>query len=260
MTAPLPDIQSLSDTRQIPIGQVGVRRVRHPVSLKARDGAQQAAGVFDMFVALPASEKGTHMSRFLEVLRDWREPLSVSAMRRLLQTLLSRLTASAATIEARSVFFIRKRAPVSGAESFMDYEVAWRAEQSETGAIRIAQIVTVPVKSLCPCSRDISDFGAHNQRSHCILELELQEDYAIEEQVRIAEDNASCEVWALLKRPDEKYVTERAFQHPKFVEDMVRDMAAQLRKDARVTAFAVSAENFESIHNHSAYARIEERR
>jgi GTP cyclohydrolase I len=170
--------------------------------------------------------------------------------------MLARLEATRGEVEIRLPYFILKSAPVSGVQSLMDYQLMLRAETRD-GTTRVLQKVTVPVTSLCPCSKKISDYGAHNQRAHIVICAELAAPMTVEEQVQIAEQAASSEMWALLKRPDEKYVTERAYDNPKFVEDVVRDVALALKADERVIAYAVEAENFESIHNHSAYAMVE---
>jgi GTP cyclohydrolase I len=186
-------------------------------------------------------------------------PLDAAALRQGLADLLVRLNASEGRIEARFPFFVRKRAPVSGLESLLEYRGRWIAEAT-AGKTTVWAEATVPVKSLCPCSKEISDYGAHNQRSHVTVRVELlagTPDLGWPELVRFAEDSASCELWPLLKRADEKWVTERAFQNPKFVEDLVRDVALRLNADARISRYSVDVENFESIHAHSAYARIE---
>jgi GTP cyclohydrolase I len=209
-----------------------------------------------MYVALPAEQKGTHMSRFIDVLQSHRDALSRASLHGLLERMLHKLDARAGSVELRLPFFVLKSAPVSGVESLMDYQLTLAVERRGP-ATRYTQKVVVPVTSLCPCSKKVADYGAHNQRAHLTLTLGLTEDMSIEEQIRIAEDAASCEVWGLLKRTDEKYVTERAYDNPKFVEDVVRDIAAALDADPRVADYVIEAENFESIHNHSAYARIE---
>jgi GTP cyclohydrolase I len=196
------------------------------------------------------------MSRFIEVLQAHRAPLAVASMRELMRTMLARLEAAEGEIAIRFPYFVTKHAPVSGVASLMDYEVTLRAEV-KGGRHRTVQQVVVPVTSLCPCSKKIADYGAHNQRSAITIAAELQDDLPIEQLVRFAEDAASSETWALLKRPDEKYVTERAYDNPKFVEDMVRDVALALNRDERIVAYTVATENFESIHNHSAFALIE---
>lgn len=252
----LPDVQSSIDPRNIAINRVGVKALRHPLTVAGRDGAMATVATFDMFVALAGEQKGTHMSRFLEVLQNHREPMSAASLRSLLQEMLRHLEAEHGSIEIRFPYFVDKSAPVSGVSSLMDYDVTLSAS-SDAGTIRVRQKVCVPVTSLCPCSKRISDYGAHNQRSHIVIDLETVEPVSIEEQIRFAEEAASCELWGVLKRPDEKYVTERAYDNPKFVEDTVRDLALALRKDSRIVAFRVESENFESIHNHSAYALIE---
>jgi GTP cyclohydrolase I len=251
----LPDVQSAPDLRELAIQQVGVRAIRHPVMIATPGGAQPSVASIDMFVELPAHRKGTHMSRFVALLQEHREPLTAEVVGRLLQAMLVRLDAAGGLIEARFAYFVNKAAPVSGAESLMDYDVALRAGVA-AGVLTLQQKVVVPVTSACPCSKRVSDYGAHNQRSHVTIRLEPSAPYPIDEQIRLAEASGSCETWALLKRSDEKYVTERAYDNPKFVEDVVRDVALELNGDARVLAYTVECENFESIHNHSAYAMI----
>jgi GTP cyclohydrolase IB len=252
----LPDVQSSNDVRNVAIQRVGVKSMRHPVQVAAPAGPQPTIATVDMYVALPAHQKGTHMSRFIEVLQNHRAPLSVSSVRELMQAMLARLEATEGQITLRFPYFITKHAPVSGVASLMDYEVALAVE-AKNATVRTRQEVVVPVTSLCPCSKKIADYGAHNQRSAVTIKVEVQDDLAIEQQVRFAEDAASSELWSLLKRPDEKYVTERAYDNPKFVEDIVRDIAVALNRDERVLAYSVATENFESIHNHSAYALVE---
>lgn len=253
---PLPDIQSIADRRNLPIQRVGVRSIVHPLSVATKEGAQATVASIDMYVALAADRKGTHMSRFLEVLQEHTEPLSLAGLRALMRRMLTRLDAHGGHVELRFPYFVRKTAPVSGVESLMDYQVTMRIESSD-GVERTTLQVLVPVTSLCPCSRDISDYGAHNQRSHVTVCAELSEDVPVETLIGIAERAASCELWGLLKRPDEKYVTERAYDNPKFVEDLVRDVALALEATQGVRGYRVESENFESIHNHSAYALIE---
>jgi GTP cyclohydrolase I len=212
--------------------------------------------MIDMYVALPHDVKGTHMSRFLEVLQAEHGPLTPDTFRGLMARMLARLDAEAGYVEIRFPYFIEKRAPVSNVASLLDYDVVLRGEVRPRRGLDFSIKVVVPVTSLCPCSKRISDYGAHNQRSHVTIEAVVDDDVSIEELVAIAEQEASCEVYGLLKRPDEKYVTERAYDNPKFVEDLVRDVARHLLDDRRVIAFTVESENFESIHNHSAYALI----
>ncbi len=253
----LPDVQSSADRRNIAIQRVGVRSITHPVQVSSVRGAQPTVASIDMLVMLPADRKGTHMSRFVDVLHHHREPLSQSSIVGLLDSMLERLDAPGGFIEMRMPFFVLKTAPVSGAEGLMDYQLTFTAERQAGAVTRFRQKVVVPVTSLCPCSKKVADYGAHNQRAHLTITAELTAAMTVEEQIRIAEDASSCEIWSLLKRQDEKYVTERAYNNPKFVEDVVRDVALALNRDARVCSYVIEAENFESIHNHSAYALIE---
>lgn len=209
-----------------------------------------------MSVGLSAVTKGTHMSRFIELLEARAEALDQHGFRAMLLDMLKRLEARSGAIEIRFPYFVRKSAPVSGVQSYLDYEACWRGSVSDEGRYSFRMQVMVPATSLCPCSKEISAYGAHNQRSHIRIEAELADEMAIEELIAIAERSASCEVYGLLKRPDEKYVTERAYDNPRFVEDLVRDVALALNQEPRVGAYVVEAENFESIHNHSAFARI----
>ena len=196
------------------------------------------------------------MSRFVELLEAQCDALDQAGFEHMVRGMLKRLDAPSGVIEMRFPWFSRKAAPVSGAQSLLDYDATWRGAVSEDGRYRFSQHVTVPATSLCPCSKEISLYGAHNQRSHIGIDVELNSPMELPELIGIAERSASCQVYGLLKRADEKYVTERAYENPKFVEDLVRDVAAALHEDLRIEAFAVEAENFESIHNHSAFARI----
>jgi GTP cyclohydrolase IB len=251
----LPDVQSGVDRRELAIQRVGVKSLTHPVLVASVRGPQPSVASIDMYVGLPAEQKGTHMSRFVDVLQGHAEPLSMTSLRTLLDKMLARLDARAGHIEMRMPFFVMKTAPVSGVESLMDYQLTFTIN-THGAATCFEQKVVVPVTSLCPCSKKVSDYGAHNQRSHITITAELADEIAVEEQIRFAEDASSCEIWGLLKRTDEKHVTERAYNNPKFVEDVVRDVALALNRDARIVAYTVEAENFESIHNHSAFALI----
>jgi GTP cyclohydrolase I len=206
---------------------------------------------------LPADKKGTHMSRFVAWLESLDAPLEPASLRQQLAAMLDKLHATEGRIEARFTFFVAKRAPVSGLKSLLDIQGRWIAE-TRAGRTAVWAEVGVPVKSLCPCSKEISDYGAHNQRSLVTIRAELLGDHLPwTELVRYAEESASSEIWPMLKRADEKWITERAYENPKFVEDLVRDVALKLNADARIGRYSVDVENFESIHNHSAYARIE---
>ena len=252
----IPDTQSERDERHLAIQRVGVKDVRYPLQLRVGKAVTATVAQWDLDVALPAEQKGTHMSRFVAWLDALDAPMDAAAMRAGLLRMLDALHATEGRIEARFPFFIRKRAPVSGVESLLEYQGKWIAE-SRGGVSSVSAEVVVPVKSLCPCSKEISDYGAHNQRSHVTIRVELLKDIGWFELVRFAEDSASSEIWPMLKRADEKWVTERAYENPKFVEDMVRDVALRLNADARIGRYSVDVENFESIHAHSAYARIE---
>lgn len=256
---PIPDTQSERDERHLAIQRVGIKGVRYPLKVRVAGQVQQTAAEWSLDVALPAEQKGTHMSRFVAWLNDLDAqdaPLDAPSLRAGLQDMLERLHATDGRIEAAFTFFIRKRAPVSGVTSLLDYRGRWIAERRE-GRSRIWCEVAVPVKSLCPCSKEISDYGAHNQRSLVTIRAEPLGGMAWEDLVRFAEESASSEIWPLLKRPDEKWITERAYENPKFVEDLVRDVALRLNAHAGIGAYVVEVENFESIHNHSAFAVIE---
>jgi GTP cyclohydrolase I len=254
--AEVEDVQGRADTRRLPINRVGIKDISHPVRVKDRSaGEQHTIATFNMYVSLPHNFKGTHMSRFVEILHTERE-ISVESFRAMLAKMTERLEADTGHIEMSFPFFVMKRAPVSGVESLMDYQASLIGER-RGGQTDMWVKVVVPVTSLCPCSKRISDYGAHNQRSHVTIKARLRDHMWIEELIEIAESEASCELYGILKRPDEKYVTERAYDNPKFVEDMVRDVATRLNADERISAYVVESENFESIHNHSAYALIE---
>lgn len=251
------DVQGRADARAIAIDKVGIKDIRHPVRVRDRsEGHQHTIAYFNMYVHLPHNFKGTHMSRFIEILNAQKREISVESFRDMLLEMRSRLDAESAHLEMSFPYFVMKKAPVSGVESLMDYEVALIGESTGEDYDQIIQVV-VPVTSLCPCSKSISERGAHNQRSHVTVRVRANQWIWIEEIIDLVEGQASCQVYGLLKRPDEKYVTEHAYDNPKFVEDMVRDVAAQLKNEPRVDWFSVASENFESIHNHSAYALIE---
>jgi GTP cyclohydrolase IB len=252
----IPDTQSERDERHLAIQRVGVKDVRYPLRLRVAGAEQQTAALWNLDVALPAEKKGTHMSRFVAWLDALDAPLDAALLHDKLGAMLALLNANEGRIESRFSFFLRKRAPVSGVQSLLDYQGAWVAE-ARGGKTTVWTEVIVPVKSLCPCSKEISDYGAHNQRSMVTIRVETHAPVAWEELVRFAEVNASSEIWALLKRADEKWITERAYENPKFVEDLVRDVALSLNADKRIGRYVVEVENHESIHNHAAYASIE---
>ncbi|MFZ6876469.1 GTP cyclohydrolase FolE2 [Undibacterium sp. Di27W] len=253
---PLPDVQARVDSRQLKIDSVGVKGLRYPVIIRSNGIDTSSIANINMSVGLSAAVKGTHMSRFVEVLEANVTSMDNTALMEMAGTMVERLNAEAGKIEMRFPYFIQKTAPVSKVQSLLDIEVSWRARIDQDGAKQNSLQVIVPATSLCPCSRDISAYGAHNQRSLISITVVLAQAMSIEELVAIAESSASCEVYGLLKRVDEKYVTERAYENPKFVEDMVRDVALALNRHSSVLSYEVEVENFESIHNHSAVARI----
>jgi GTP cyclohydrolase I len=251
------DVQASADTRKIAINKVGIKDIRHPVRVKDRsEGEQHTIANFNMYVYLPHNFKGTHMSRFVQILNTHEREITVDSFKQMLVEMAERLESDEGHIEMTFPYFVNKKAPVSGVESLLDYEVTLIGE-IKNGTPQMYIKVIVPVTSLCPCSKKISDYGAHNQRSHVTLTVRTCQFVWIEELIDLVEKEASCELYGLLKRPDEKHVTERAYDNPKFVEDMVRDVAARLNADERICAYTVESENFESIHNHSAYALIE---
>jgi GTP cyclohydrolase I len=254
------DVQNLEDTRRIDIDKVGIKAIRHPVKVKDRSGGEQhTIATFNMYVYLPHNFKGTHMSRFVEILNAREKEITVDSFRDMLPEMIEKLNSEAGSIEMTFPYFVNKAAPVSGVKSLMDYEVTFNG-QIANGKPCMELKVVVPVTSLCPCSKKISDYGAHNQRSHVTVTARIapgKHFVWIEDIIDLVESVASCQLYGLLKRPDEKYVTERAYENPKFVEDMVRDTAHLLNQDKRISRYTVESENFESIHNHSAYAVIE---
>lgn len=256
---PIADTQSERDERHLAIQHVGVRDLRYPIHLRLDDPQcpqLTTAATWSLDVALPAERKGTHMSRFVQWLDTQTQPLDAGLLRTGMADMLQRLHATEGRVEARFTFFLRKQAPVSGVSSLLDYQGAWIVE-TLAGSTTVWAEVVVPVKSLCPCSKEISDYGAHNQRSHVTIRAEIVGDIGWTKLVRIAEESASSEIWGLLKRPDEKWITERAYENPKFVEDLVRDVALKLNSESGIGKYRATVENFESIHNHSAFAVIE---
>ncbi|MEO8203004.1 MAG: GTP cyclohydrolase FolE2 [Betaproteobacteria bacterium] len=253
----IPDVQGAADTRRLAIDKVGIKAIRHPVKIQEQGGGvQHTIATFNMYVRLPQHFKGTHMSRFVAILNAHEREITTASFQAMLQEMLAKLEAQDGHVEMTFPYFIDKAAPVSGVRSLMDYEVTFAAEIRDAKLV-FSMRVLVPVTSLCPCSKEISDYGAHNQRSHVTVTATTTGFVWIEEIVAVVEKQASSELYGLLKRPDEKFVTERAYDNPKFVEDMVRDVAAMLNADGRIDAYVVEAENFEAIHNHSAYALIE---
>jgi GTP cyclohydrolase IB len=252
----IPDVQNSQDTRHIAIDKVGIKDIRHPVVVRDRSGGEQhTVANFNMYVSLPHNFKGTHMSRFVEILNNHEYEITVDSFKHMIEEMTELLDAESGHVEMSFPYFVNKAAPVSGVKSLMDYEVSFIGEIT-SGVPSVLVKVLVPVTSLCPCSKKISDRGAHNQRSHITVKVRTRDFIWIEEIIDYVEKVASCELYGLLKRPDEKYVTEYAYDNPKFVEDIVRDVAIEFNQDDRIAGYTVESENFESIHNHSAYAML----
>ncbi len=254
--AAIPDVQSLPDTRNLSIDRVGIRDIRQPVRILDRSAEEQhTIATFGMYVELAPEVKGTHMSRFVEVLEEHVGLFSLATFPELVREVAGRLDAERCEVEMHFPYFMEKAAPVTGVTSTLDFEVTLAAEL-DGDAIVEQLTVEVPVTSLCPCSKTISEYGAHNQRSHVTATVELTEPLWIDDLIALLEDKGSCQLYPILKRPDEKHVTEVAYDNPKFVEDIARDVALAFNADERIGRFRVTVENFESIHNHSAFAEI----
>jgi GTP cyclohydrolase I len=251
------DVQASHDAREIPISRVGIKDLSHPITIQNGDGSTSSSiASFSMSVSLPHHQKGTHMSRFIQMLNETETVVSAKSFHKMLNEMVQRLEADNGYIEMQFPYFIEKTAPVSGVKSLMDYQVSL-AGQIENGYVDSTLEITVPVKSLCPCSKKISEYGAHNQRSHLTVGINCSSKMWLNELIKIVEAQASAELFAILKRPDEKYITERAYNNPKFVEDVVRDVANEFDNNDKISRYYVHAENFESIHNHSAFAVVE---
>ena len=254
-TEAIPDIQAKQDQRKVAIDKVGVKNVRYPVTLRTRGGGEQTSVArVNMYVSLPHHQKGTHMSRFLEVLNDYAKPLTPECITKITRAITKRLNAERAHLELDFPYFIEKEAPVTKSKGMMDYEVRFEATSNHVDDFVMS--VKAPATSLCPCSKEISEYGAHNQRCEIEASVRFKDGVWIEDIVEHLEAAASAQVYAVLKRPDEKYVTEVAYDNPKFVEDIVRDLALRLEDDDRITWYSINSENYESIHSHNAYAQI----
>ena len=252
----LSDVQLTRDTRNIPISKVGVKDISYPIVVMDKNRSfQSTIARINMYVDLPHHFKGTHMSRFVEILNHYREEIALDKMETILQRMKEKLGASSAHLEIEFPYFIEKRAPVSGARGLMEYTCTFKASLADR--LDFVLGVKVPVTSLCPCSKELSRFGAHNQRSIMTVQVRYREFLWIEDLVELIESCGSSPVYSLLKREDEKFVTESAYENPRFVEDMVREATVRLDALEQVTWFSVEAENYESIHKHSAYAAVE---
>lgn len=255
-SAALPDIQKTQDTRNIAIDKVGVRRVKFPIEVLDRsEERQRTSGDFTLTVDLPKEFKGTHMSRFLEVLNEYGRTISVHSLPQLLKALTQKLNAEKAHVEVRFPFFIEKAAPVTGKTGMMEYDCGFDAFAN--GHFELTMYVRVPVATLCPCSKEISSYGAHNQRGWVTARVQTNDHVWLEELIDMIEASGSCGLYPVLKRPDEKWVTEHAYENPRFVEDLVREVALKFDTDDRITSYSIEVENEESIHAHNAYAYLE---
>jgi len=253
------DIQNQRDHRRIEINKVGVKNIRYPVTVldKAR-GVQHTVASVNMYVGLPHRFKGTHMSRFVEILNKHKGDIAIKNLSKILQEMKAKLKAKTAHLEVEFPYFIEKEAPVTRSKSLMEYICRFCGSSNENEDFYVG--ITVPITTVCPCSKEISEFGAHNQRSVVTVNLRFKKFIWIEDIIQLVEESASCDLYSILKRPDEKFVTEKAYENPRFVEDVVREVAKKLKKDMNITWFTVESENFESIHNHSAYAFVERQR
>jgi GTP cyclohydrolase IB len=252
----LPDTQNQADKREIPIDKVGIKSLKYPISvLDKNNGVQHTIATVSMTVDLPKQFKGTHMSRFVEVLQNKKE-IQIESIYEILKEMQNKLKAESAHIELDFPYFMEKKAPVSGKPSLIDYRVRYHAVMHNDKRDLIMTVV-VPVKTLCPCSKNISKYGAHNQRGEVTVSVRFLETVWFEDIIKYVEESASCELFTLLKREDEKYVTEKAYENPVFVEDLVRNVVLKLQDNKNILWYSVEAENFESIHNHNAYAMIE---
>jgi GTP cyclohydrolase I len=250
------DIQNHKDDRNIDIDQVGVKGIHYPITVLDKNmGEQQTVAKINMYVNLPRQYKGTHMSRFVEILNEHSRSISLQNFPDILEEMKKRLNAESAHMEITFPYFINKKAPVTGSEGLMEYQCTYTG--SLTKKIDLVIIMQVPISTLCPCSKEISDFGAHNQRGEVRLQVRFKKFIWIEDLISLVEGSASSDIYSVLKREDEKFVTEKAYNNPMFVEDIVRDIAQKLNNDPNITWFAVESENLESIHNHNAYAYVE---
>jgi GTP cyclohydrolase I len=259
LEVPMKDVQSGHDHRNIEIDKVGVKNVKYPiVVLDKANGFQHTIATISMYVSLPHNYKGTHMSRFVEILHSKQSMINMKNLPDILREMKKRLSAESAHLEVRFPYFIKKDAPVTRTQGYVEYACGFVGHMDKDDIMRDFTVsVAVPITTLCPCSKEISDHGAHNQRGMVTVNVRFKRFFWIEGLISIIEGCSSCDVFSVLKRQDEKYVTERAYDNPKFVEDVVRDVAEKLGNEPNITWFTIEAENFESIHNHSAYAYLE---
>ncbi|HNU71914.1 MAG TPA: GTP cyclohydrolase FolE2 [Thermodesulfobacteriota bacterium] len=256
--SPEEDIQNQPDYREIEIRKVGVKNIKYPITVRDKaHGFQHTIATVNMYVNLPHQFKGTHMSRFVEILNQYRLGIDLKNLPEILREMKTTLNAESAHVEIEFPYFIEKEAPVSGARGLMEYTCRFIGSADGEAKDRLIVGIDVPVTTLCPCSKAISESGAHNQRSRVSVHLRFKKFFWIEDVISLVEASASSPVYSLLKREDEKYVTEQAYENPRFVEDVVRGVAEKLAADQNFTWFSVESENMESIHNHNAYAMVE---
>ncbi len=251
------DMQNTFDNRGIGIDKVGIKNIRYPITvLDRRKGIQHTIANINMYVDLPKQFKGTHMSRFVEILNEHRGNINIKDFPKILENMQKRFNANSAHLEIEFPYFIEKQSPVTHSPSLMEYNCKFIGIKNGKGTDFIL-VVSVPVLTLCPCSKEISRYGAHNQRSFVTVHLRFKGLVWIEEVIDIVEHSSSAELFSLLKRPDEKYITEHSYNNPMFVEDVVREVAKKLKRNKKIISFSVEAENLESIHNHNVYAYVE---
>ena len=254
------DVQKQKDHRRIEINKVGVKHIRYPITvLDKAKGFQHTVANVNMYVDLPHRFKGTHMSRFVEILNKYKGDISIKNFSRILNEMKRKLKAKTAHLEVEFPYFIEKAAPITRAKSLMEYTCRFCGSSNQSEKRDFYVGVVVPITTVCPCSKEISEFGAHNQRSMVTVQLRFHKFIWIEDIIQMIEGCASCDLYSILKRADEKFVTEKAYQNPMFAEDVVREVSKRLKKDRNITWFTVESENFESIHKHSAYAFVEHR-
>ncbi len=254
MNAKTPDLQNQTDLRNLYINKVGIKSLKYPLSVEIDNKPQATIATLNLYTELPANKKGANMSRFIEVIEEFKLPINHQNLIKLNQNIATRCEAHKSIVHLQCTIFLDKIAPVSKITSKLDYELKIESVL-DNGEFSYTVNIQIPVKSLCPCSKAISQYGAHNQRSHIVVSVTSKNEINITEIIKLVEAQASCEIYSLLKRGDEKYVTEHAYENPKFVEDSVRDVVIALKQNGYAN-YTVTVENFESIHNHSAYALI----
>ena len=255
----MPDVQGYKDSRQLDITRVGIKAIKSPVIVRDKSAAQHSVATFAMSVFLPQDLKGTHMSRFTQLLNDFRQfEISVASVAQIQTEMLQRLNATAGTLTMEFPYFIEKKAPVSGQAGMLDYNITLETNTHKDGTTETKVKTDIPVTTLCPCSKEISKYGAHSQRSVISVNAKLKpgQNFYWEDVISSAEQQASAQLYSQLKRADEKFVTEQAYDNPRFVEDLIREVATTLNANTSILSYELEVENFESIHNHSAWAQI----